>query len=393
MSLFLGNGSILSENFYIKKPSGIYGGGLPGDCNFLIDANGDFVLDANGNFICMQDTEVIQRYFTRLMSSVSSHYTVPTVTGIGDYSITTLVYFTGSDLPLLGNTSTSNSSIRISSTGRVVWRPEDATATELRTGAGTVPLNELSLVTIDRTIATGTISINSVLSVQGVVPQGSAQINTIGRINADYANNIVADILITGDITQDGNPNAAADGILYRLDEDFATTTVARNANAVDGPDITPALTGWDVTSGANISNNTFTTTFGARGVFFDLTSLVVGNSYVYKADIGNSDPSILEMIIYNTPSFSGQVGVVQVAPNSLGEIGFIATNTSQRVYLRRASVGTTEVNTLSVVESAGTATAVNIGTDDSELFTFDGSVSPNTWTSESGTVLPVAGT
>ena len=184
----------------------------------------------------------LQRYFTRLMSSASSHYTIPAVTTTGDFTGSILVEMTpltGASTYFSGAISSENSIIldRLANgdvrffafagislqSVAIVNAPEDGMLREI----------EFSL--------TGT---TATLTVQGVGTSsatwnltGSETIDFIGRrgVGSNYATGITANVNFISGFTQVGNPNAAIDGILYRLDADFSTTTVARNANSSTG--------------------------------------------------------------------------------------------------------------------------------------------------------------
>lgn len=163
--------------------------------------------------------DAITRFFTTLVASGSMHYTIPTVTLTGNYKISALVYFDGSDMRVTGNDANFNGRFRIQADGSVNWRVTQADSSGISSPSSSVPVNKLSLVSVERVGTTGTISVNDVdVSTQTVV-SGTLEFNRIGvNSTTSFTDGILADI----DINDAGTPIR-----FYPLNEDFGTTAVA----------------------------------------------------------------------------------------------------------------------------------------------------------------------
>ncbi len=155
-----------------------------------------------------------ERYFTTLVASGSMHYTIPTVTLTGDYKISSLVYFTGDLIGIYGNAAQFNSRTVIQADGRIDFRSDNVSPIQLMSSAGAVPVNNLSIVTVERSGSTGTITVNGSQVASGVVPTGDAVFNRIGSFGGSvFTNGIIANVNIN-------------DERFYPINENFATTTV-----------------------------------------------------------------------------------------------------------------------------------------------------------------------
>lgn len=159
----------------------------------------------------------ITRFFTTLVASGSMYYTIPTVTLAGDYKISVLVYFSGSTLRVTGRVGTFSGRIELAANGGIGWAPANE-ATTVDAPSGSVPLNNLSIIEVERIGSNGTIKINGTTVFSGAVPTGSLSVNLLARQSSSFSDGILADVSISGD---------SLASRFYPLDENFGETTVA----------------------------------------------------------------------------------------------------------------------------------------------------------------------
>lgn len=186
------------------------------------------------------------RSFTELSAAASQYYELSsTITLAGDYSVTALVYFTGSvsALPIYGNTDNANSRTAITLDGGINWRAS-ATSSALLATPGSVPVNKFSVVTVSRTGSTGTITVNGSVVATGTVPTSVHIINASGRTGAStYFEGIIANLVINSagtkvvnlpfntNLTSSVIPNSAA----TLGSELYSSSTVAGGEYAENG--------------------------------------------------------------------------------------------------------------------------------------------------------------
>lgn len=287
-------------------------------------------------------TDIIAgRYFTDLDSDGAMYYKIPTVTLTGDYKVTALVYFTGSGMKIVGQDASFNGQLSLTFAGAVNWKPANS-ATTVTSADGVVPLNALSIISVDRSGSIGVIEINAAEVFNGAVPTGILSLDTMAKSSAAFSNGILANVNIN-------------DQALYELKENFGTTTVVKNSLAVLGPELvtnTPVVaddqssaivsysTGGNVTSGVTYLCSATVAGYSGTSTVGFLSTLGIASS---KGRRSSNGPIEFEFTADST-------GVVSVFNRSSNECTF---------------------NDISIKQADGYGTAINIS--ESDYFTEDG--------------------
>lgn len=136
------------------------------------------------------------RYFTTVASSLSQHWTFPAVTLTGDYKQEVTVYFTGSVIICIGNTSNFDSRFIVNANGSVSWRPTTLSNVEI-SPAASVPVNKLSVISVERIGSAGTIKVNGTTVLSDTVATGNCVVNGIGISSTLFSDGISANVKIT----------------------------------------------------------------------------------------------------------------------------------------------------------------------------------------------------
>lgn len=142
------------------------------------------------------------RHFTALIAGAAQYYSIPPLLCTGDCKVTALVYFTGDEIVIIGNTD-SEGGLLVLATGALQWRPV-AGGGEYHSHAGDVPLNRLSIITADRTGDDGHMTVNTLTVFDHKVATNDFTINAIGATGgqnanqASYSTGIVANVLLEG---------------------------------------------------------------------------------------------------------------------------------------------------------------------------------------------------
>ena len=264
----------------------------------------------------------LKRYFTELQSSLSQHYTMPTVAlGAGDTISINFLSTTTSQQYMIDGLGASRPWCRLNS-GLIGWNGSVFGATATLDG-----------VTISNTDITPSLG---VLHTIILTLATDAQLDLIGKASfgAGLWNGILANLKITDGTTLTHD---------LPFDEDFATTSIAVNkavplgAELVVNGDFSNGLTGWTSSNALVVDG---VVTFTASGfIFQDMAGAVDTQVLTTFDDVGGSTPQIDEGL----------------STNSLGRFQF------------NGGIGDT-IDNISVKQADGYATAVNI--TDSELFT-----------------------
>lgn len=322
-----------------------------GDCNFLIDANGDFVLDANGNFICMQDS--ISRYYTSLNAGLQQYFEIPTVTAAGDFEITGTFFAetSGSPTYLIDGVEGNRLYFFINQNG----------STSVASGV---------TLEIDGTIPPANVR-DGLLHTFGLT--GSSTNYTVNRIGTRFSSTeafsgIIANVNFISGFAGVGYTNPR-----YPLDENFAETTVVRNANAVDGPelvvngDFSNGTTGWTSSSGGVLEVEDgrlkLTGVYGSYSKAKQTISVTAGVQYLVGGDVE---------LVSGTHSWIIVDDGTTITNLPFGKEEVVTfTSSSVDITLQNHNTGSppiTYYDNISIKESPGAGTAVNAPV--SELYT-----------------------
>ncbi len=173
----------------------------------IVIAVGGTVTDPNNRNKLLEDwlealTSAEQRIFIDLDPVANAFYSLATpITLTGNYSIIGDIVHTGTDMPIVGRLSSFNARYKVLPNGSVMWRPQNASGTEVSTPAGVVPLNKLSTIRVERTGSNGTITVDGVVEFSGAVPTGGCTIEVVGRSNTLYGDDILANVIINNNGT------------------------------------------------------------------------------------------------------------------------------------------------------------------------------------------------
>ena len=323
---------------------------------------------------------VTTRFFTELQSSLSQHYTLDlTFAEDETLSIDFATTSTGNEEALLGDNPIAHA-LLIRTDGKI----------EL-VGATTVVFNSVvtdgSLNTF-QIVRTGT-GVEGFLNgaTDGTCTiSGDIDFTRIAGQNGNYFNGIIANL--TKDLTHD-----------LKLDEDFSTTTVARNiaddalgedewsgnfiiANAPAVVSTIVSEESWDIQSSAGTPGNI------ANGGIRNYSTLIEGQQYIYSA---NTDEPV-NLLYYN------QGFILKANSDGGNEILFTAEAGLNRVYVVPRTTNTVRVTNATIRKADGYATAVNITESDLYTQVADGWTGVDIWGSadlvnSNGTVTVVINT
>ena len=354
----------------------------------------------SGDFVPLFGT--VTRNFTTSTSGGSEYWPLDSSVSLtGAFSITDDVATTSTAAGVLYSGGTAAGKLEVSLTAAGLVQV-DVTGVTIFTGVIAVNDGKLNTLVLSRTGTTASLTVNGVADGSGTM-SGTVAFDTLDARTAGsvffigtHANIVVID--------------AGTEIHSWPIDETLEdnlvlhdTKTVLGAEEVTNGTNIT-TTTGWVETRGAStlsaaggniVATSDSTASFGA---VTELTGLTIGETYLltYSLVAASTGTSYFRLSVNSDltgPSID-RVTTIDVEDT----VTFVATATTLYVgslnagHLAAGSV--IELGNVSVKEADGYGTAVNFTSADSEPFTFDGSVSPNTSTNVGATrVLEVAGT
>ncbi len=280
---------------------------------------------------------VVTRRFTPLASAGMQYYTTPTWTATGDFTVHFDIQPSGTGFKnLLGG---SNMRWNIQSTNELGL----LIAGTIRTTVNQLDRTRLQSIIVDRTGSILTVTMPGPVVETFVVPTDPVSINLIGLRNTDTGGTAAP---LDGIIANVGLNEAGGDNRLYKLDEDFGTTTVAvdsiggNNGTAINiaaSPLFTEVADGWGgveltplvpTSLGANWADNgneTFTYSGTTFQTVAESSKLVIGS--VYRAAVITTGMTTGSLVVRT----EANVDFVSITTNTTTTFDFIADGTTLR--------------------------------------------------------------
>lgn len=301
------------------------------------------------------------RYFTEFLASVNSHATFDSaITLTGDFEYEALVYFSSSDITVLGNTSNFDNRGIVFANGDISLRA--GSATTIFAGVGTVAPNQFHVIGFRRSGSTGYIDLNGVNVSSGSIGTSTATIDATGNNGGAFSTGIPANLKIW----KDGDRNTGTPVGFWPMDDapdsTYFRNTAAQIENNIWESPFTTVGSGW-----TDNGDGSYTHTGVSGEIRKSIPSLTEGESYIIDFDLEGSG---LTIQLGGAPT-DGKNRIQGLSEGSYSYV-LVAENAAANPNMRFISANEVTVRNITVRKLSTTTpylTKQNIASGQTELF------------------------
>jgi len=334
-----------------------------------------------------------------LTSGSSEYFEIPAFTPAGDFKVEVEVELATGVAEIVASDNLSTDGIYIDYTGGDIQAFAYVSSSLQTAITHTISTDDaLHKIRLEYVGTTATLFVDGVsVGSQTWALNGSQSVQYIGRRDTVYNTGIIRNVGLWDD-----------DDLVrfYKINETFnSEQDVIADSTAVDTPELHThdGLTGWfEPRSSTTLtdqppairSSGDGVSTFGAS---CEITGMSVGAQYVIESSVTTIvDKGGSYRLRFDSNSSLAAGNIVQ--PTGSFTSTAVVTPTNSTMYFGVLLVGHTsgavfDIEIMSIKRRDTYGTAVNITSSDAQNYTFDGDVSPNTWTGDDATVIEVAGT